>query len=152
MYRYHSGMEKGSKWTHSEDSVRRTSPISAFPQTIVIHSRRRPVGVGNGSQQRASQSRRAPCKGFQRDCHNNEKQEPSDHANNFRHYLLLAPSLVPDNDSLTGFCICHPDLNLENLKVLTDTSGLRIRSMLDSSCMSVCPTAYRRRRGLSKYA
>ena len=76
-------------------------------------------------------SRWAPYKSFCRDCHNNEKQESSDHANNLRRYFLLAPSLVPDNDSLTAFCIRHPDLNLENLKVSTDSSGLQICSVLD---------------------
>ena len=37
---------------------------------------------------------------------------------------------MPDNDSLTAFCVCHPDLNLENLKISTDSSNLQIRSML----------------------
>ena len=67
-------------------------------------------------------SPRAPYKGLRRECYNNEKQEPSDHANNLSRYLLLAPSLVPDDDSLTTFCICHPDLNLDNLKVSIDSS------------------------------
>lgn len=84
-------------------------------------------------------SPRAPYRGFRRDCYNNEKQEPSDHTNNLRRYLLLAPSLVPDNDSLTAFCIRHPDLNLENIKVTTDSNGLQIRSVLDWQHAVVLP-------------
>ena len=84
-------------------------------------------------------SPRVPYKGLRRDCYNNEKQEPSDHANNLSRYLLLAPSLVPDDDSLTTFCIRHPDLNLENLKVAIDSSGLQIRSVLDRQHAAVLP-------------
>jgi hypothetical protein len=84
-------------------------------------------------------SAKAPYRGFRRDCYNNEKQEPSDHANNLRRYLLLAPSLVPDDDSLTAFCIRHPDLNLENVKVSRDSSGLQIRSVLDWQHAAVLP-------------
>ena len=84
-------------------------------------------------------SPRAPYKGLRRDCYNNEKQEPSDHANNLSRYLLLAPSLVPDDNSLTAFCIRHPDLNLENLKVSIGSSGLQIRSVLDWQHAAVLP-------------
>jgi len=85
-------------------------------------------------------SQRAPYRGFRRHCYNNEKQEPSDHANNLRRYLLLAPSLVPDDDSLTAFCVRHPDLNFENIKVSTDSNGsLQIRSMLDWQHAVVLP-------------
>lgn len=84
-------------------------------------------------------SPRTPYKGFRRECYNNEKQEPSDHANSLGRYLLLAPSLVPDDDSLTTFCIRHPDLNLENLKVSTDSSGLHICSVLDWQHAAVLP-------------
>jgi hypothetical protein len=84
-------------------------------------------------------SHRTPYRGFRRDCYNNEKQEPSDHANNLRRYLLLAPSLVPDDDFLTAFCIRHPDLNLENVKVSRDSSGLQIRSVLDWQHAAVLP-------------
>ncbi|KIK03946.1 hypothetical protein K443DRAFT_650028 [Laccaria amethystina LaAM-08-1] len=75
-------------------------------------------------------SPRAPYRSFRRDCYNNEKQEPSDHANYLRRYLFLAPSLVADNDSLTAFCIRHPNLNLENIKVWTDSSGLQVHCVL----------------------
>ena len=46
---------------------------------------------------------------------------------------------MPDNDSLTAFCIRHPDLNLENLKVSTDSSVLQIRSVLDLQHAAVLP-------------
>jgi len=60
----------------------------------------------------------------------------SDHANNLRRYLL-ALSLVPDDDSLTAFCIRHPDLNIENIK---DSNGsLHIRSVLDWQHAAVLP-------------
>lgn len=84
-------------------------------------------------------SRRAPYKGLRRDCYDNKKQEPSDHAKNLDRYLLLAPSLVPDNDSLTTFCLRHPDPNINNFKVSRDSSGLRIRSLLDWQHAAVLP-------------
>ena len=84
-------------------------------------------------------SPRAPYKGLRRDCYHNEKQEPSDHANNLNRYLLLAPSLVPDDDALTTFCLRHPDLNLDNLKVSIDSSGLQICSLLDWQHAAVLP-------------
>ncbi|KIY52191.1 hypothetical protein FISHEDRAFT_63935 [Fistulina hepatica ATCC 64428] len=71
--------------------------------------------------------------------YNYEKQPPSDHAENLRRYLLLAPSLVPDDDSLGAFCIRHPDLTDSNLKVSTDSSGLQILSVLDWQHAAVLP-------------
>ena len=46
---------------------------------------------------------------------------------------------MPDNDSLTGFCIRRPDLNLENVKISMGSSGLRIRSVLDWQHGGVLP-------------
>ena len=84
-------------------------------------------------------SPRAPYKGLRRDCYYNEKQEPSDHAKNLDRYLLLAPSLVPDNDSLTTFCLRHPDLNINNFRVSRDSSDVQIRSVLDWQHAAVLP-------------
>ena len=84
-------------------------------------------------------SPRTAFKGLRRECYNYQKQEPSDHANNLGRYLLLAPSLVPDDDSQSAFCIRHPDLNIDNLKVSIDSSGLQIISVLDWPHAAVLP-------------
>ena len=75
---------------------------------------------------------------MRRECYNYEKKEPSDHANDLDRYLL-APSLVPDDDSLSAFCIRHPDLNTGNLKVSIDSNGVQILSMLDWQHSAVLP-------------
>jgi hypothetical protein len=46
-------------------------------------------------------SPRAPYQRFRREYYNYEKQPPSDHVKNLGRYLRLAPSLVPDDDSLS---------------------------------------------------
>ncbi|KAL5486270.1 hypothetical protein ACEPAI_7316 [Sanghuangporus weigelae] len=84
-------------------------------------------------------SLRAPYQRFRREYYNYEKQSPSDHANNLRRYLCLAPSLVPDNDSQNTFCIRHPDLTDSNLKISIDSSGLQILSVLDWQYAVVLP-------------
>ena len=84
-------------------------------------------------------SPRAPYQHFRREYYNYEKQPPSDHAENLRRYLLLAPSLVPDDDSLSAFCIRHPDLTDSNLKVSTGPNGLQILSILDWQYAVVLP-------------
>lgn len=86
-------------------------------------------------------SPREPYRRFRREYYNYEKQPPSDHANNLRRYLRLAPSLVPDDDPLSTFCIRHPDLTDSNLKVSIDSiSGLpQIISVLDWQHAAVLP-------------
>ena len=84
-------------------------------------------------------SPRVPYQHVRREHYNYEKQPPSDHAKNLRRYLCLAPSLVPDNDSLNAFCIRHPDLTDSNLIVSIDSSGLQILSMLDWQHAAVLP-------------
>ncbi|KAI5997282.1 kinase-like domain-containing protein [Pisolithus orientalis] len=84
-------------------------------------------------------SPRAPYQRFRREYYNYKKQPPSDHAENLHRYLRLAPSLVPDDDSLSAFCIRHPDLTDSNLKVSTDSSGLQILSMLDWQHATILP-------------
>ena len=84
-------------------------------------------------------SPRAPYQHFRREYYNYEKQPPSDHVKNLGRYLRLAPSLVPDDDSLGAFCIRHPDLTDSNLKVSTDSSGLQILSVLDWQHAAVLP-------------
>ncbi|KAG6883379.1 hypothetical protein C0992_008860 [Termitomyces sp. T32_za158] len=84
-------------------------------------------------------SPRAPYHRIRREHHNYEKQSPSDHAENLRRYLRLAPSLVPDDDTLNAFCIRHPDLTDSNIKVLKEPRGLRICSVLDWQHAAVLP-------------
>jgi hypothetical protein len=76
-------------------------------------------------------SPRVPYERFRMEYYGYEKKPPSDHAESLRRYLLLALSLVPGDDSLSAFCIRHPDLTDNNLKVSTNSSGLQILSMLD---------------------
>ncbi|KAF8884261.1 kinase-like domain-containing protein [Gymnopilus junonius] len=82
---------------------------------------------------------RAPYQRFRREYYKYEKQTPSDHAKNLGHYLRLAPLLVPDNDSLSAFCIRHPDLTDSNLRVSTDSGSLQILSVLDWQHTAVLP-------------
>ncbi|KAJ7066478.1 kinase-like domain-containing protein [Mycena amicta] len=84
-------------------------------------------------------SPREPYSRFRREKYNFEKQPPSDHAENLRRYLRLVPSLVPDDDFLSAFCIRHPDLTINNIKVSIDSNGLQITSMLDWQYAAVLP-------------
>ncbi|KAJ3982143.1 hypothetical protein F5890DRAFT_1574753 [Lentinula detonsa] len=72
---------------------------------------------------------------------------------NLARYLRLAPSLVPDDDSLSAFCIRHPDLTDSNLRVSTDSDCLQMLSVLDWQHAAVLPLflhAERRVRGVSR--
>jgi hypothetical protein len=82
---------------------------------------------------------RAPYQCFRREYYEYEKQTPSDHVKNLGHYLRLTPSLVPDDDSLSAFCIRHPDLTDSNLRVSTNSVGLQILSVLDWQHTAVLP-------------
>ncbi|KAH8119478.1 kinase-like domain-containing protein [Phellopilus nigrolimitatus] len=82
---------------------------------------------------------RAPYDRFRREYYKYEKQTSSDHVKNLGRYLRLAPSLVPDDDSLSAFCIRHPDLTDNNLRVSTDSGGLQILSVLDWQHAAVLP-------------
>ncbi|KAG6828215.1 hypothetical protein H0H87_002697 [Tephrocybe sp. NHM501043] len=82
---------------------------------------------------------RAPYQRFRREYYKYEKQTPLDHVKNLDRYLRLAPSLVPDDDSLSAFCIRHPDLTDSNIRVSTDSGGLQILSVLDWQHAAVLP-------------
>ena len=84
-------------------------------------------------------SPRTPYQLFRREYYNYEKQPPSDHVKNLGRYLRLAPSLMPDDHSLSAFCIRHPDLTDSNLKVSTGPGGLQIVSILDWQHTVVLP-------------
>lgn len=82
---------------------------------------------------------RVPYQRSRREYYNYEKQSPSDHAKNLGRYLRLAPSLVPDDESLRAFCIRHPDLTDNNIRVSTDSGSLQILSVLDWQHAAVFP-------------
>ncbi|KAJ3794067.1 hypothetical protein GGU11DRAFT_818342 [Lentinula aff. detonsa] len=82
---------------------------------------------------------RVPYECFWREYYNYEKQLPLDHIENLGRYLRLAPSLVPDDDSLSAFCIRHPDLTDSNLRVSTDSGCLQILSVLDWQHAAILP-------------
>lgn len=99
-------------------------------------------------------SSRAPYQRFRREYYNYEKQPPSDHAQNLRRYLRLAPWLVPEDDSLSTFCIRHPDVTDSNVTISKDSSDLKSlvcwtgSTLLSypSSFMPVCRTSSRTKR------
>ncbi|KAJ7628353.1 hypothetical protein FB45DRAFT_979333 [Roridomyces roridus] len=74
-----------------------------------------------------------PFQRGRREAYNYEKQSPLDHIENLQRYLLIAPSLMPDNPSLREFCIRHPDLQPSNVMVSTspDSGQLEIVSLID---------------------
>jgi hypothetical protein len=82
---------------------------------------------------------RVPYQHFRREYYKYQKQTPSDHVKNLNRYLCLATSLVPDDDSLSAFCIRHPDLTDSNIRVSTDSGGLQILSILDWQYTAVLP-------------
>lgn len=82
---------------------------------------------------------RATYQRLRREHYNYEKQSPLDHAESLYRYPHLAPSLVPDDDVLSAFCIRHPDLSDSNIKVSKDSRGLRIHSVLDWQHAVVLP-------------
>ncbi|KAG5641641.1 hypothetical protein DXG03_004555 [Asterophora parasitica] len=82
---------------------------------------------------------RAPYERFRREYYNYEQQPPSDHIRNLGYYLRLAPSLVPDDDTLSAFCIRHADLTDSNIRVSRDSGSLQIISVLDWQHAAVLP-------------
>ena len=82
---------------------------------------------------------RAPYDRFRREYYDYKKQPPSDHIENLNRYLRLAPALVPPDDSLNAFCIRHPDLSANNIRVSAGPGGLRIVSILDWQHAVVLP-------------
>ncbi|KIY73439.1 hypothetical protein CYLTODRAFT_428523 [Cylindrobasidium torrendii FP15055 ss-10] len=82
---------------------------------------------------------RAPYERLRREHYNYEQQPPSDHAQNLGRYVRLAPSLVPDDSTLSAFCIRHPDLTDSNIRVSTENGGLQILSVLDWQHATVLP-------------
>lgn len=78
---------------------------------------------------------------MRREAYNYEEQSPLEHIKNLERYLLMAPSLTPDDPSLQTFCIRHPDLQPSNVMVSTspDSSQLEIVGLLDWQHASILP-------------
>ncbi len=129
----------------SEDHVRHSPPICFASSQILITKDKDAISVMvTGAKKELAYldrfgSPRAPYRHLHRESYNYEKQLPSDHTKNLHHYLRLAPSLVPDDDTLRAFCIRHPDLSDSNIKVLKDSQGLQIHSLLDWQHTVVLP-------------
>ncbi|KAF9568231.1 hypothetical protein CPC08DRAFT_757730 [Agrocybe pediades] len=87
---------------------------------------------------------RLPLRQHRREAYGFKKQSPLDHATNLKHYLLLAHSLLPRDPSMNAFCIRHPNLTENNIRVTftgsSDApSGLKIASLMDWQHTLVLP-------------
>ncbi|KAI1797444.1 kinase-like domain-containing protein [Ganoderma leucocontextum] len=82
-----------------------------------------------------------PLQRGRREAYKYEKQSPLDHIKNLKLYLLMASSLIPNNQSLRAFCIRHPDLQPSNVMVSTspDSGQLEIVSLLDWQHAPILP-------------
>jgi len=82
-----------------------------------------------------------PLQRGRREAYKYEKQSPLDHIRNLQHYLLMASSLIRNNQSLRAFCIRHPDLQPSNVMVSTssDSGQLEIVSLLDWQHAPILP-------------
>lgn len=86
-------------------------------------------------------SPRQPFDRMHRQYYDHKAQSPLEHVNNLTRYLQLAPYLIPGDDFLTTFCLRHPDLSQNNIKVTRaeSGSGLRIHRILDWQHAVVLP-------------
>ncbi|KAJ3570443.1 hypothetical protein NP233_g4388 [Leucocoprinus birnbaumii] len=82
-----------------------------------------------------------PFQRGRREAYKYEEQSPLDHIKNLQRYLLMAPSLIPNDPSLRAFCIRHPDLQPSNVMVATspDSGQLEIVSLLDWQHAPILP-------------
>ncbi|KAF9562413.1 hypothetical protein CPC08DRAFT_742207 [Agrocybe pediades] len=82
-----------------------------------------------------------PFQRARREAYQYQKQSHLDHIGNLKRYLLMAPSLIPNNQSLQAFCIRHPDLRPSNVIVSTspDSDELEILSLLDWQHAAILP-------------
>lgn len=69
-----------------------------------------------------------------------QEQLPSDHIENLKRYLLIAPSLIPRDPALCHFRIRHPDLQQSNI-IVSRSAGhnWRIVGLVDWQHASVLP-------------
>ncbi|KAF9552404.1 hypothetical protein CPC08DRAFT_646941 [Agrocybe pediades] len=82
-----------------------------------------------------------PFQRWRREAYGFKKQSPLDHIKNLERYLLMAPSLIPNDESLRAFCIRHPDLHPNNVMVSTspDSGQLEIVGLLDWQHATILP-------------
>ncbi|KAJ7651016.1 protein kinase subdomain-containing protein PKL/CAK/Fmp29, partial [Roridomyces roridus] len=77
-----------------------------------------------------------------REAYGDQEQQPSEHAENLNRYLLVTPSLIPQDSALGSFRIRHPDLTHEgNILVsrTTDSGQWKICSLIDWQYTSILP-------------
>lgn len=68
------------------------------------------------------------------------EQLPSDHIKNLNRYLLIAPSLIPQNPALRCFRIRHPDLQQSNIIVSkSPDSSWKVVGLLDWQHATILP-------------
>ena len=81
-----------------------------------------------------------PFQRMRREVYKYEAQPPSDHIENLRRYLRIAPSLVPKNPVLSRFCIRHPDLQPSNIIVSRSSdSNLQVVGLIDWQHAPILP-------------
>ncbi|PPQ73152.1 hypothetical protein CVT26_014818 [Gymnopilus dilepis] len=82
-----------------------------------------------------------PFRRERREAYEYKKQSHLDHIKNLERYLLVAPSLVPENSSLHAFSIRHPDLQPSNVMVSTspDSGRLEIVGLIDWQHTTILP-------------
>ncbi|TFK46517.1 protein kinase subdomain-containing protein PKL/CAK/Fmp29 [Heliocybe sulcata] len=81
-----------------------------------------------------------PFRRERREGYQYQEQSPSAHIENLKRYLLIAPSLVPEDSALGHFCIRHPDLQPSNIVVRRSSdSGWQVVSLLDWQHASILP-------------
>lgn len=81
-----------------------------------------------------------PFQRIRRNHYQYKEQPPSDHIDNLQRYLRIAPSLVPEDPSLSHFRIRHPDFQESNIIVSRSSdSGLQVVNVLDWQHASILP-------------
>ncbi|KAK0186999.1 protein kinase subdomain-containing protein PKL/CAK/Fmp29 [Armillaria mellea] len=82
-----------------------------------------------------------PFRCMRRESYRYQEQSPSDHIDNLQCYLLIAPSLVPKDPSLSHFRVRRADLQETNIVVSRSSdSDLQVVSGLDWQHASILPT------------
>ncbi|KAI0760749.1 protein kinase subdomain-containing protein PKL/CAK/Fmp29 [Fomes fomentarius] len=81
-----------------------------------------------------------PFQRMRREGYGYREQSPSDHIKNLNRFLLIAPSLIPQNPALRCFRIRHPDLQQSNIIVSkSPDSSWKVVSLLDWQHATILP-------------
>ena len=81
-----------------------------------------------------------PFERIRREAYKYQKQLPSDHVENLERYLLIAPSLIPNDPALSQFYINHVDLQPGNIFVSrSPESDLKIVGLIDWQHTPILP-------------